>query len=153
MKQLFFMFSFLIVASFSANAQKSCAGAATSCAKTSKACCASKASASVDANVSNSLVAADAAIAASNGAVTKRTCEISGTTAYYEKSVCSKSGKVSWDEVYFDNTSNSFTRVASASMEKDADGTVTKSCAGAEKGKACCKGKAASSCSKKEGAK
>ncbi|MBK8625877.1 MAG: hypothetical protein IPN86_10035 [Saprospiraceae bacterium] len=155
MKHLFLLFSFVLVASFSANGQ-SCSKSTTA----GKACCASKktadASGSTDTKVASVVMEADAAVAASNGKFTKRSCEISGTTAYYEKSVCSTSGKVSWSEVQYDADKKAFTQVASASMEKDEEGkkVETKACAGKAEGKACCKKDGAKSCSsKKEGSK
>ena len=155
MKHLFLLCSFVLVASFSVNAQ--CSKSASS----GKACCASKKTAAVGTSVSDTKVAsvvmeADALIASSNGNFTKRTCEISGTTAYYEKAVCNNSGKVSWNEVQYDADKKSFTKVASASMEKDENGNKveTKSCAGKSNGKSCCKKDGAKSCSaKKEGTK
>ncbi len=152
MKSLFLLFSFVLVASFSANAQ-ACSKAAGS----GKACCASKKTAAVsksdDTKVASVVMEADAAVAASNGSITKRTCEISGATSYYEKSVCATSGKVSWEEVKFDADKKAFTKVASASMEKDEAGNKveTKACAGKSEGKGCCKKDGAKSCAKKEG--
>ena len=152
MKSLFLLFSFVLVASFSANAQ-ACSKAAGS----GKECCASKKTAAVsksdDTKVASVVMEADAAVAASNGNITKRTCEISGATSYYEKSVCATSGKVSWEEVKFDADKKAFTKVASASMEKDEAGNKveTKACAGKSEGKGCCKKDGAKSCAKKEG--
>lgn len=156
MKHLFLLFSFILVASFSSNAQ-SCNKSASA----GKACCASKKTAAVSTSDSGTKVAsvvmeADAVIAASNGSITKRTCEMSGTTAYYEKSVCATSGKVSWDEVEFDADKKVFTKVASASMEKDETGkkVETKACAGKSEGKSCCKKDGAKACAgAKEGTK
>ncbi len=154
MKHLFLLFSFILVASFSSNAQ--CSKSASA----GKACCASKKTATSDVKsdtkVASFVMEADAAMVAANGAITKRTCEISGATSYYEKAVCSNSGKISWNEVQFDADKNSFTRVAAASMEKDANGNKveTKACAGSAAGKSCCKKDGAKACSsKKEGAK
>lgn len=145
MKQLFFVFSFILVASFSANAQ-----ACNKSASAGKACCASKktasAAASTDTKVASVMMEADVA-AKGNENITKRTCEISGTSAYYQKSVCATSGNISWDEVQYDANTKSFTKVASASMERTEDGAKveTKACASKKEGKACC--------AKKEGAK
>ena len=145
MKQLFFVFSFILVASFSANAQ-----ACNKSAGSGKACCAAKKTASAtaasDTKVASVMMEADVA-AKGNENITKRTCEISGTTAYYQKSVCATSGNISWEEVQYDANTKSFTKVASASMERTEDGkkVETKSCAGKSEGKACC--------AKKEGAK
>lgn len=146
MKNLFLLFSFILVASFSSNAQ------CTKSAAAGKACCAAKKTASVDAKadtkVASFVMEADAVMAAANGAITKRTCEISGATSYYEKAVCGTSGKISWNEVQFDADKKSFTRVAAASMEKDANGNKVeaKACAGSSAGKACCKKDAAKAC-------
>ena len=157
MKNLFFLFSFILVASFSANAQ-----ACSKSASTGKACCAAKKSASVSmtgeaTKVASVVMEADAAMTASNGAVTKRTCEISGATSYYQKAECSTSGKISWEEVQYDSSKKSFTKVASASMEKDENGVKveTKACAGKSEGKSCCKkdGAKASADKKTEGLK
>lgn len=145
MKQLFFVFSFILVASFSANAQ-----ACNKSASAGKSCCAAKKTASAaaanDTKVASVMMEADVA-AKGNENITKRTCEISGTTAYYQKSVCATSGNISWDEVQYDANTKSFTKVASASMERTEDGkkVETKSCAGKSEGKACC--------AKKDGAK
>lgn len=133
MKNLVLLFSFVIIGAFSANAQ--------SCSKATagKACCASK-KASGTASASTSSEADFAAEV--DGNITKRTCEISGTTAYYQKAV-SENGNISWDEVQYDTNSKKFTKVAAASMEKDAvSGEVLK-----KDGKACCKGDKAKSCS------
>lgn len=135
------------------------------CSKTAasgKSCCSAKKTASVDANDAKTSVAsvvmeADAAMEASKGAITKRTCEMSGNVSYFQKSVCAESGSVSWTEVKFDPASKSFTKVASASMEKDVNGAKveTKACAGKSEGKACCKKDGAKACSasKAEGTK
>jgi hypothetical protein len=133
------LFLFFGLISFSASAQ------CTKDASAGKACCAAKkATASTGTSttqVASVLMEADAAVAASNGTVTKRTCETSGTASYYQKSTCSHSGTVTWEEVKYDATTKKFTKVASASMEKDANGKAvdTKtSCSKAASGKACC---------------
>ncbi|MFZ1705020.1 MAG: hypothetical protein WAT79_11790 [Saprospiraceae bacterium] len=140
MRNLILLFSFLMIGSLSANAQ------ACSKATAGKACCASKKASSTTSASSN----AEADLAAeANGNITKRTCEISGTTAYYQKSVCEKSGNVSWEEVQYDTDAKKFTKVAAASMEKDAvTGELLK-----KEGKACCKGDKAKSCSAKDSKK
>lgn len=151
MKNLLLLFSFVLVASLSANAQ------CNKSASTGKACCAAKKTASVSTSdaqtkVASAVMEADQVMKASNGAITKRTCEISGATSYYQKSECASSGKISWEEVQFDANSKSFTKVASASMEKDANGAKveTKACAGKSEGKACCKKDGAKSCASKK---
>lgn len=156
MKHLILFFSVILFAATTSNAQ-SCSKAAAG-----KSCCAAKKSASASASSDNSVQIAsftndaDAAVAASNGSITKRTCEMSGATTYFEKSVCAHSGKVSWEEVQYDADKKAFTKVASASMEKDETGAKveTKACAGKMEGKACCKKDGAKSCAaQKEGNK
>jgi hypothetical protein len=147
MKHLLFSVLFLFMGLVTVSAQ---------CNKSaSKACCASKsAAASTTSAVSISDV--DAVIAASNGSISKRMCEHSGTVSYFEKSVCTTSGKISWDEVQFDNEKKTFTKVASASMEKDENGVKveTKACAGKAEAKACCKKDSAKACAgTKQGSK
>ena len=139
MKQLFFMFSFLLVATLTTNAQACTKAAGKSCCASKKAASTSLSSSDNDTKVASVLMEADK-VAASNPNISKRTCEMSGTTAYYEKSVCETSGKITWDEVKFDTETNSFTKVASASMEKDETGVKIekKACAGMKEGKACC---------------
>jgi len=143
MKQFLFIFSFLIVASFSADAQ------ACSKAKAGAACCASKKASTTASTTNTSNEVADIA-AASDENITKRVCEISGTSAYYQKSVCSTSGTVNWEEVEYDSSAKKFTKVASASMEKDAvTGEKVKT-----EGKACCaKGASAKACAGKDAGK
>ncbi|MBK9567631.1 MAG: hypothetical protein IPO37_21410 [Saprospiraceae bacterium] len=102
--------------------------------------------------VASVVMEADEVMKSSKGAITKRTCEISGATSYYQKSECATSGKISWEEVQFDAEKKSFTKVASASMEKDANGVKVegKACAGKSEGKACCKKDGAKSCASKK---
>lgn len=152
MKQLLFLFSFVLLATFSANAQCSSSAAGT------KACCKAKQAAAANANDKVSDMASlteieaevEAAMAASNGNIIKKTCEVSGTTKFYGKSTNVNSGEESWNEVKYDSSKKAFTEVASAYMEKDDAGNKveTKACAGADDVKACA-GKAANkSCCK-----
>ncbi|MBK9254670.1 MAG: hypothetical protein IPM42_04220 [Saprospiraceae bacterium] len=142
MKQIILFFSFVLLAGVTANAQ-----ACSKSASASKSCCMSKKTASAtqtEGTTMATFAAADAALV-NNENVTKRTCEISGATSYYQKSVCATSGTVSWEEVEFDTNTKQFTKVASASMEKDpATGEKVKT-----EGKACCKGKSAKACAGK----
>jgi hypothetical protein len=137
MKQIFLLVSFVFLS----------VGLSAQCTKSAASCCKNKATSSAkacagDSKVASAYMEADAAMEASNGNITKRTCSTSGTASYYQKSVCSQSGNVSWEEVQYDASTKSFTKVASASMEKDAQGKVTetKSCSKSA-GKACCKDK------------
>jgi hypothetical protein len=136
MKHLFLFVAFVML-SFGASAQACNKGTANG-----KSCCAAKT------KVASAIMEADAAVAASNGTVTKRTCEVSGTASYYQKSVCEQSGSVSWDEVQYDAAAKKFTKVASATMEKDANGKAvsttpacnkdSKACSKTSGAKACC---------------
>ncbi len=141
MKQIILFFSFVLLAGVTANAQ-----ACSKSASASKSCCMSKKTASATTSEASQATFADAdAALVNNENVTKRTCEISGATSYYQKSVCATSGTVSWEEVEFDANTKQFTKVASASMEKDpATGEKVKT-----EGKACCKGKSAKACAGK----
>ncbi|MEZ4911680.1 MAG: hypothetical protein R2774_12575 [Saprospiraceae bacterium] len=151
MRQFLFLLSFVLLGAMTANAQ---------CSKSaSKACCASKKSTSTSAttstdatSVASYVMEADKA-AEGNVNIEKRVCEKSGSVSYFEKSVCPDSGNVSWNEVKYDLDKKSFTRVASASMDKseDAPQTTTKACAGQKDEKAC--SKKSKECCKKDGAK
>lgn len=154
MKQLLFLFSFVLLASFSANAQ-SCSKSAAA----GKSCCMSKKTADVSsdndvksmASLTEIEAEAEAAMMASNGNIIKKTCEVSGTTKYYGKVAGNESAKESWNEVKYDSEKKAFTEVASAYMEKDDAGNKieTKACAGEKAGetKACSsKGAATKSC-------
>ena len=148
MKKILFALSFLMMVGVAANAQKACSK------KANAKCCAKKKTAAVDSKttkVASAMTEADIAAEADEN-ISTRVCEVSGTKAYYMKSVCEKSGAVAWDEVQFCDKSKKFTKVAAASMEKDVEtGEVkevkeakTKSCK-----KTCTKG-AKASCSKKK---
>jgi len=126
---------------------------AQSCTKgANKKCCAKKATASADAQVApatrvaSAMTEADVA-AEADANVTTRVCDVSGSKSYYMKSVCEKSGAVAWDQVEFCDKSKKFTKVASASMEKDVEtGAVKntsakKSCSKDGAKKACCASK------------
>ncbi len=90
---------------------------------------------------------AAAVLASQNEDIQAKTCASSGTVAYYKKSVCAKSGKVSMSEVKFCNDSKSFVNVAPTTLKGEAVKTVSgekKNCA-----KKCTKG-AKTSCSSKK---
>jgi len=152
MKKILIALSLFMMVGVAANAQ------AKKCSKGAKsACCASKAKASASADtapatrVAAAMTEADIA-AEADANVTSRVCEKSGSTSYYMKSVCEKSGAVSWNEAKFCDKSKKFTKVASASMEKDVEtgvvkaATTKKACTKAEMkkcakaGKTCVKG-------------
>lgn len=151
MKKIIFLFSFVLLSGLTLSAQ---------CTKTAssgeKACCASKKGGKV---ASASVLSEAEQVAAQNENIQKRVCETSGKVTYYEKSVCDHSGSVSWNEVEYNKEAKKFTRVASASMERDAKTGEAKTvapaaCCKKEAGKACCKkGEKACAGEKKEGSK
>ncbi len=140
MKKILFALSFLMMVGVAANAQKACAK------KAGAKCCAKKkaATTAVDTKttrVASAMTEADI-LAESDENIATRVCEVSGTKAYYQKSVCEKSGTVAWDEVQFCDKSKKFTKVASASMEKDIETGEVKTVKAKKKckkgSKACC---------------
>jgi len=142
MKKILFALSFLMFVGVAANAQKACTK------KAGAKCCASKKTAAVDSKttrVASAMTEADVA-ADTDESIATRVCEVSGTKAYYQKSVCEKSGAVAWDEVKFDDQSKKFTKVASASMEKDVETGEVKTM----KAKKECKKGSKACCSKKK---
>jgi len=121
MKKILFFFSFFMLVGLSANAQCSkstASGKKASCAKA----CAAKKTAQAESTTKVASAIAEAEVAAeSDESIEKRVCEKSGSVSFYQKSVCEKSGKVSWNQVEYNSDSQSFTQVASASMEKDVE--------------------------------
>ena len=143
MKKILFALSFLMMVGVAANAQKACTK------KAGAKCCASKKTAAVDSKttkVASAMTEADV-IAEADENISTRVCEVSGNKAYYQKSVCEKSGSVAWEQVEFDGESKKFTKVASASMEKDVETGEVKTVKGK---KQCAKGAKAACCSKKK---
>ena len=131
-----------------ANAQKACTK------KAGAKCCASKKTAAVDAKttqVASALTEAaitEADIAAEADVnISSRVCDISGAKAYYQKSVCAHSGSVAWEQVEFDGEAKKFTKVASASMEKDVETGEVKTM---KAKKECKKGSSKACCAKKK---
>lgn len=132
------------------------------CKKGEKTCAAKKTAATTEASmtkVASAYMEADK-IAEADESIEKRVCAQSGKTSYYKKSVCEKSGSVSWNEVEFDNDAKAFnvvmadgsamadeTKVGSASKEKACCSKGSKEkCA--SKDKACCKKGDKKECSK-----
>lgn len=142
MKRLLLLASFVMLG-LGLNAQ------CTKTASEGKACCASKKGTKV---ASASATSQAEIAAAENENIQKRVCEQTGKVSFYEKSVCSNSGSVSWNEVVYNETDKKFTRVASAGMERDVKTGEVKTTTT----KACCKkdGAGAKACAaekKKEG--
>ncbi len=159
MKKILFALSMFMMIGVASNAQSCTKGAKK------KGCCAKKAALKADAATKTTSVAAvltEAKVAANaNENIEARTCEKSGTTSFFEKSVCAKSGSVSWNEVKFDESDKKFTRVAAVTMEKGAKKECSKSkkccskadakkCSKDGAKKACCKKGAKASCDKKK---
>ncbi len=143
---------------------------AQKCTKADKAKCLKKSEASVEATstdsetrVASALSIADIA-AKSDENIVRKVCDYSGTVSYYKKHTCDVSGKVSMDEVSYDEESSSFVNVSPKDVISDKDAKVVKAssetkvksskkacCAGKDGkacSKACCAGKSAKSCSK-----
>ncbi len=136
MKKFFFLFAFIGLFAFAANAQK-------------KACCAAK-GASAEKISCTSSAAADAEKAAESDASIVKQVSNTGEASFVRKSVCPTSGKVSYEAVEYCTKSGKFVNVSpsekAASCTKSASATKVSSnekkacCAGGEKaGKACCK--------------
>lgn len=154
MKKILFALSIFLMAGTAMNAQKKCSAAEKAkCAKSGVKC--TKAEATTQ--VASFMVEADALAEASED-IKREECAKSGKVAYYEKNTCAKSGKVSWEEVQYCGKSKKFTKVASASMERESmtsevsktvDTKAPVAKAKASK-KGCCASKAGKkSCSKK----
>jgi hypothetical protein len=145
MKKFLFCLSFLTLGLVAVNAQ--CVKDAVS-AEPKKACCMAKSTAAASTTTTAVASTNEADIAAEKDAsIQKRQCLESGATTYFQKSVCSESGKVSWNEVKYNAESKTF--VASTVMSRNlveiqptTEKKAEKACAGKEKaGAACCAAK------------
>jgi hypothetical protein len=151
MKNLLLLVCFFLAGSMSLNAQ-----AKKACKKSGKACCAKKAAAATttaDTKVASASMTAELtpaeALAQSDENIQVRVNDESGEKSFYKKSQCEVSGKVSWDEVKYCDESKAFTKVASASMERDAEVSKADKSATTTAKKACCaKGDKKACCSK-----
>ena len=146
MKKILFALSMFMMVGVAANAQSCTKGA-------NKKCCAKKgASASADVapatRVASAMTEADIA-AEADANVTSRVSAESGAKSYYMKSTCEMSGAVSWDEVKFCGEAKKFTKVASASMERDAETGAVKNTSVKAK-KQCAKGASSKCCASKK---
>ena len=89
-------------------------------------------------SVAAALSAADVA-AEADASIERKVCDVSGSVGYYKKNTCEKSGKVSFDEVFYDEGSKTFVASATAGslienqIEKGKVNTCSKECA-----KKCC---------------
>ena len=152
MKNLLLLVCFLFIGSMSVNAQ--------ACKKSGKKCCAKKAQSmtKADTKVAAASMSADISpadeLAEKDENIQVRVNAENGEKSYYMKSTCEKSGKVSWDEVKYCNDSKKFTKVASASMERELEEAAPanvkkKACCSKDEKKACCAKGEKKSCTKK----
>ena len=155
MKKILFVLTVFLMAGTAMNAQKKCSAAEMAECKKKGIKCVKATDATT--KVASFVVEADALAEASTD-IKREECAKSGKVAYYEKNTCAKSGKISWEEVQYCDKSKKFTKVASASMEResmtsevskvvDTKATVATKKA---KSKGCCASKSGKkSCSKK----
>ena len=142
-----------------ASAQQ-CTKGKAACAKT---CTKAEGSAStadikvVDGSVLSAMAAADI-LAESDESIVRKECSLTGNISYYKKNVCEKSGKISMDEVKYNDESKAFVNTSPSEVMNDQEAKVIKTAdtvdgkvQTAKSGKACCKGKKQCS-SKKTGA-
>lgn len=119
------------------------------CTKAESAkCCAKKASASTAISADNTQVLG---VAMKRQNVTKRQCAETGAVSYFQKEVCEKSGKVSYNEVEFDAEQNQFVNKSPNDIGDANQGNVYKMANTEAANTADVKTKKA--CSKKEGVK
>jgi len=158
MRKLLFFFAF-VLGMGTMNAQKSCAKkCAKTCTKAEAAACKAAGITCIileegsTTSVASAMAAADLA-AESNMDIEKSVCSKSGKVSFYQKSVCSKSGKVSKEEVLYDVKSSSFVNVSPKDMIQAQEGKVVKASEKtAGKAKACSKSGKKCCASKKTGA-
>ena len=131
-----FFFSFLVLG---ANAQK--ASCSKTCTKGSSASACSAKAPGAAASSDTQTTAAASKLASLDASIETRTDVATGNVTYVRKETCAHSGTVSYSDVNYDATSNTFVNVSPMKME---EGTKTgKSCSsGAATGKSCCAGKA-----------
>ncbi len=151
MKKILFSLVIFLGFGISAQAQKACCKKGDSA--TAKEC-ATKTDKTT--KVASYYMEADK-LAEADPAIQKRVCADTGAIGYFHKSKCEKSGKITFEEVEFNTDKKEFTRVASASMEKEIEVEAAKVDAINAKSttakKACCSDKSKAECKKKEGSK
>ncbi len=116
MKKILFVLTVFLMAGTAMNAQKKCTAAEMAKCKKDGIKCVKADKATTQ--VASFMVEADA-LAEATDEIKREECSKSGKVAYYEKNTCSKSGKISWEEVKYCDKSKKFTKVASASMERE----------------------------------
>ena len=120
MKKLFFFVAFFGLVAFNVNAQscnKSAKTAKTVSADELPSCC----------------VAAAAKLASMDDTIESKKCSTSGKVAYYKKSTCPASGKVTSTEVTYDKTAKKFVNVSPSKKAAAAGGKNVKKAATAKK--------------------
>jgi hypothetical protein len=128
MKKIIFLFAFIFTATFIS-------------AQSTPACCMKKNTASAS-NLEQSSKACAGMATAQETNIQKRVDKTTGEVTYFEKSVCSESGTVTWNKISAEEANKKMTKVASVGMEKTATGEVKSTdtkCQGASK--SCCKDK------------
>ncbi len=152
MKKFFMLFALVAFVGVSA-ATAQCTKSKTTCTKSKTTCTKAKASATtVSAEMPACPTKAAAKLASMDESIQAKTCASSGKTTYYQKNVCSTSGKVYMKEVQYDAKSQSFVNVSpkdgAAKAVKAVDGAAPakKACSASKKA---CTSKKASCTSKK----
>ncbi|MDQ3017349.1 MAG: hypothetical protein M3R25_11610 [Bacteroidota bacterium] len=135
MKKVIFSLFFCSFLVLGANAQKA------TCSKTcTKGSSASACTAKAPGVATTESIAAAAQLASMDASIETRTDPSSGAVTYVRKETCAHSGSVSYSDVNYDATSNTFVNVSPMKME---GASTSKSCSGGSAaGKSCCAGKA-----------
>lgn len=153
MKKFIFSLFFFSLMAAGLQAQKS--SCAKSCSKSAAtaAACQSKSPAAASVETTN---AAAAKLASMDASIEAKKCPVTGNVSYVQK-VSSKKGEVSYVDVTYDASTNSFVNVAPSKTEAAGMGAGCSSAKGASaKGKACCASGASASkscCASKAGVK
>ncbi len=141
MKKVIFSLFFCSFLVLGANAQK--ASCSKTCTKGSSAsACTAKAPGSSAALTSDSeTTAAASKLASMDASIEKRTDATTGVVTYVRKETCAHSGSVSYADVSYDATSNTFVNVSPMKMEEGAKTGKASCTSGASAGKSCCASK------------
>lgn len=143
MKKVLFSIFFFSLLAIGAQAQKSsCAKSCAAKPASASASCGSKSSSSVATLNSMETTTAAAKLASMDPTIESRTCPVSGTVSYVRKETSGNSQKVSYVDVSYDASSNTFVNMSPSKMEGGHEGCGTAKAASAS-GKGCCAGTAA----------
>ncbi len=98
------------------------------CSKEKSACCAKKkaSTAAVSNDLNPKVLSLAKSIADKDETITTRKCADTGAVGFYKKNVCSESGKVSYDEVKFDEKTKTFVNTSPTAVENAEQGTLIK---------------------------